>query len=80
MHFKDSDVIPGDALLEVLNAKRGGLGSYSRIKFTTCGWVFPEEVWSAVAQRLSVFDVWAPLRDQFEDAMEDWRFEVRRVS
>ena len=80
VHFNDPDVIPGDALLEVLNAKRGGLGSYSRIKSTTYGWVFPEEVWSAVAQRLSVFDGWAPLRDQFEDAMEDWRFEVCQVS
>ena len=42
--------------------------------------MFPEEVWSAVVQELSVFDEWAPLKDQFEDAMEKWRFEVRRVS
>ena len=35
-------------------------------------------MWSAVVHKLSVFDEWAPLKDQFEDAMEKWQFEVRR--
>ena len=79
VHFNDAAIISSGILLEVLNVK-WGVDSYSRIKSKTYGWVFPEEVWSAVAQELSVFDDWAPLKDQFEDAMENWRFEVRRVS
>ena len=80
VHFNDRALIPREILLQVLNAKRGGFGSYSRIKSKIYGWVFPEEVWSAVVQELSVFDEWAPLKDQFEDAMEKWQFEVRQVS
>ena len=80
VHFNDPALIPSEILLEVLNVKREGFGSYSRIKSKTYGWVFPEDVWSAVVQELSVFDEWAPLKDQFEDAMEKWQFEVRRVS
>ena len=72
MHFNDRSLIPSEILLQVLNVKRGGFGSYSRIKSKTYGWVFPEDVWSAVVQELSVFDEWAPLKDQFEDAMEKW--------
>ena len=45
------------------------------MKSKTYGWVFPEEVWSAVAQEPSVFHEWAPLKDPFEDAMKNWQFE-----
>ena len=80
VHFNDPASIPCETLLELLNVKWGGFRSYSRIKSKTYGWVFPEAVWSALAQRLKIFDERALLKDQFEDAMEDWRFEVRRLS
>ena len=81
VHFNDPAIIPSETLLEVLNVKRGGEGwQLQSHKVKNIWLVFPEEVWSAVAQHLSIFDEWAPLKDQFEDAMEEWQFEVRRVS
>ena len=79
VHFTDPDIVPGEALLDVLNAKRGGLASYSRIRSTSYGWVFPQEVWQNAAQKLGLFDMWAPLRNAFEDAMEEWYFEVQAI-
>jgi hypothetical protein len=79
VHFTDPDTVPGEALLDVLNMKRGGLASYSRIRSAIYGWVFPPEVWQDATQRLGLFDIWAQLRDAFEDAMEDWRYEVQAV-
>ena len=83
VRFLDPDIKPGDALLDVLNAKRGGYGSYSRIPTSEVGrqygWVIPPSAWQDTASNLGTFDLWAPLRDAFEGAIDDWRFEVRAV-
>ena len=82
VRFPDPDTAPGDELLGVMNAKRGGLGSYSRVPSSSgrrYGWVFPPEVWGDAAHRLGAFALWEPLKGAFEGAMEDWSFEIRTV-
>ena len=82
VRFPDPDTKPGDALLEVLSAKRGGFGSYSRIPSKVgreYGWVFPPSTWLDAANGMGTFDLWEPLREAFEGAIEDWRYEVQVV-
>lgn len=79
VHFPDRETKPCDALLEVLNAKRGGFGSYSRIRAREYGWVFTPGVWNETVNGLGSFDLWEPLREAFQEAIEDWMFEVQAV-
>ena len=72
---------PCDSLLDVMNTKRGGFGSYSKITGNQFGWVFPPSAWQNVSHSLGTFDVWQPLQEAFDEAIEEsQQLEVEMIA